>query len=155
MIVDRNTLAEFIGLTAGRITQLCHAGVLSKVSRDQYNARQCIQEYINFKMQGGQSGSRDVTEARTALYHAQVHKTELESARIKRETVPADLHLADMLKVQQIFNDSLDDIDPTLPVDLAALSDAATIQARLALATNAIRESVANNIEAFAATVEG
>ena len=103
MIVDRSTLAKWFGLSPGRITQLVREGVLSKVSRGQYAVAECLDEYIAFKLQGGQSGSRDVTEARARHYRIQTHKTELEVDRIQRETVPADDHLADMREIKSIL----------------------------------------------------
>lgn len=153
MIVDRGTLAELFGLTAGRISQLVREGVLSKVSRGQYDSAACLQDYINFKLEGGQSGTRDVTEARTRLYEAQTHKTELETERTRRETIPADEHLADMLAFQRIANKALSTLDQTLPGDIAGLADPAAIAAQVRQATHRIREGVADSIEAYAGTL--
>ena len=153
MLVNRDTLASYFDLSPGRITQLCHEGVLSKVSRNRYDVAQCLQQFIDFKLQGGQSGSGDVIEARTALYLAQVHKCELETERTRRETIPADEHLADMHALQGIFDTSLDGLDNSLACDIAELTDAAAVSERLTLATNNIRQGVADQITAYAETV--
>jgi len=56
-IADRHKLAEYFSLTVGRITQLTREGVLVKVSRGRYNAPESLERFINFKIQGGQSGT--------------------------------------------------------------------------------------------------
>ena len=154
MIVDRDTLASCFDLSPGRITQLCHEGVLSKVSRNRYDVAQCLQQFIDFKLQGGSSGSTDVIQARTALYTAQTIKTELETERTRQETIPADEHLADLLAFQRITDTALDSIDAGLVDDLSVLDDPAAINDRLTLATNGIRQDVADALVAYAATVE-
>jgi hypothetical protein len=60
-----------------------------------------------------------------------------------------------MRAVQQIFDTALDDLDSTLADDIAGMNDATAVADRLRLATNATRQAVADNIVAYAATVEG
>jgi len=107
------------------------------LSRNRYDAAICIQEYIDFKLQGGQSGTSDVTEARTALYLAQTHKVELENDRTRSETVSADDHLADMLAFQRIIDEALEGAPERMAESLVGLKDANVVQARLLQATNA------------------
>ncbi len=78
----------------------------------------------------------------------------METARTRRESVPADEHLDDMHALQGIFGAALDNIDSTPAGDIAGLNDAAAIQARLARATNSVRQAVADSITEYAATVE-
>ena len=152
--VDRSTLAAVLSVTPGRVTQLCHAGVLGKVSRGQYDLNTCVQAYIEFKVAGAAlETSPDVNEARKRLYDAQTHKTELEVARIKRETIPADEHLADLYAFKRITDKALDSIDKALARDIARLSDPAAISERLTHASNAVRTTVADGLVAYAATL--
>ena len=60
-----------------------------------------------------------------------------------------------MHALQSIFGAVLDNIDCTLADDLAALDDAAAVQARLARATSTVRQAVADSIMEYAARVEG
>ena len=154
MIVNRDTLAACFDLSPGRITQLCHEGVLSKVSRNRYDVAQCLQQFIDFKLQGGSSGSTDVIQARTALYNAQTHKCELEVERTRQETIPADEHVTDLLAFQRITDKALEGFDADLVNDLADLNDPAGINDRLTLATNGIRQDVADALVSYAATIE-
>jgi phage terminase Nu1 subunit (DNA packaging protein) len=108
MIVDRKELSRLMGLSISRIMQLAREGVFTRVDRGRYDVAQCVDAYINFKIQGGQSGPRDVTEARKRLYDAQCHKTELENERIRRETVSAADHLESMLAFQRITDKALE-----------------------------------------------
>jgi hypothetical protein len=119
-----------------------------------YDSGVCIHWYIDLKQRNPQ-GSPDVIEARKRLYDAQTHKTQLETERTRRETIPADIHLADMLAVQKIFSDALDGLDNTLADDIAGMNDATAVADRLRLATNATRQTVADNIVAYAGTVGG
>ncbi len=153
MIVDRKELSRLMGLSISRIMQLAREGILTRVDRGRYDVGQCVHEYIDFKKQGGQSGSSDVIESRKRLYDAQTHKTELETERTRRETIPADEHLADMGELQKIFGAALDELDKSLACDVAGLSDAAAVAERLTLATNAVREIVADNILEYSRTL--
>ena len=155
-LVDLPTLAEYLSLTPGRVTQLVKAGILERVSRGQYDAPASIARYLTFRLESAAASdaTADVNEARKRLYDAQVIRTSLETARIQRETIPADDHLADLREVESIFNAALDGIDNGLAEDIAGLSDAAAISDRLTLATHAIRASVADSIVSYAATVE-
>jgi phage terminase Nu1 subunit (DNA packaging protein) len=155
MIVDRSELSRLFGISISRFMLLAREGILSRVSRGRYDVAQCLEQYIAYKLQGGQNGSPDVIAARKKLYDAQTHKTELENERARSETIPADIHLADMRAVQQIFDTALDDLDSTLADDIAGMNDATAVADRLRLATNATRQAVADNIVAYAATVEG
>ena len=130
---------------------------MPKQARGRFDDAACTQWYIAYKVESATApdASTDVNTARRRLYDAQVIKTNLETERARRETIPADIHLADMLAVQQIFNTALDGLDGTLADDLADLNDPAAIADRLTAATHAARESVADNIVAYAATVEG
>ncbi len=74
--------------------------------------------------------------------------------RIKRETIPADESLRDMLAVQAIFNAALDGVDHKLAGDVAGMDSATAIADRLTLATNAVRELVADNIVTYARTLD-
>ena len=153
LICDRATLAKYFGLTVGRITQLTREGVMVKVSRGRYDAPESLARFIDFKIQGGASGTRDVTEARKRLYDAQTHKVELESDRVKREHIPSDQHLADLREIERIFNQALDNLDAGLADDLAELSSPAEINDRLMVQTNSLRLAVADSITEYAATV--
>lgn len=143
-----------MGISVSQIMQLAREGIFTEVDRGRYDVARCLEAYIDFKLQGGQSGSSDVIEARKRLYDAQCHKTELETERTRRETIPADEHIADLHALKSIFGAALDGIDNTLANDLAALADRATVQARLTLATNAVRQAAADAIVEYAATVE-
>jgi hypothetical protein len=57
--------------------------------------------------------------------------------------------------VQKIFSDALDGLDNTLADDIAGMNDATAVADRLRLATNATRQTVADNIVAYAGTVGG
>ena len=149
LICDRHKLCEYFGISSSRVSQLTRAGVLIKIARNQYDAPASLQGFIAYKLEGGSSGTRDVVEARAKLYGAQTVKTELEVDRIKRETIPSDQHLADMRELQQIFDNALDGIDPTLANDLAELGEPAAISDRLTLETNSLRQAVADAIVAY------
>jgi phage terminase Nu1 subunit (DNA packaging protein) len=151
MIVNRVTLSQCLGLTTGRITQLVHDGVLSREARNQYDLKRCLQQYINFKLQGGQSGTHDVVEARKRLYDAQAHKVNLANERTRREVIPAITYLADLHQLQKIVDKALDGIDGTLAADLARLQDAAAIAERIGECTHAVRETIADEITEYAA----
>ena len=154
--VDRSTLAEVLSVTPGRVTQLCHAGILSKVARGLYDLNTCVQAYIEFKVSSATlQASSDVNEARKKLYDAQVIKTELETERTRRETIPADIHVTDLHAFKRITNAALDGIDDGLARDLADLSDPAAISDRMTQATNAVRTAVADDILKYSATLEG
>ena len=125
------------------------------MARNQYDAPACIEGFINYKLQGGSSGSADVVEARARLYTIQTEKTELETARARREVIGVDEHLADLRDLERIFNVALDGIDTGLADDLAILAEPAEINDRLTLTTNALRQAVADSIMKYSLTVEG
>ena len=154
MLVGTQQIADFIGVTRGRIAQLVEKG-MPKEDRGKFNAPDCIQWYINFRIEGarGPEGSSDVNEARKKLYDAQVIKTELETSRIKRETIPADEHMIDMNQLAVMFSSGLDAIGGRLAAQLAGMTDPAVISEHLTMETNVIRESVADAITAYSSTV--
>ena len=149
LICDRHELTEYLDISLSRVTQLTHEGVLIKVARNQYDAPACIANFINFKLQGGSSGSSDVIEARARLYAVQTEKTTLETARAKREVIPVDEHLADLRELQQIFDAALDSLDPALATDIAGLAEPAEISDRLTLEATSLRQAVADAIVAY------
>jgi hypothetical protein len=128
--------------------------VLSKESRGRYDLTKCLAAYVAFKQQGGQSGTRDVTEARTRLYAAQTHKVELETERARCETIPADMHVTDMRELQKIINVALDNLEKALPGTLAGLKNSTDLADRIRVETCAVRERAADDIEAYAGTLE-
>ena len=154
MIVDRKELSRLMGLSISRIMQLAREGILTRVGRGRYDTGQCIHQYIDFKKQNGQSGSSDVIEARKRLYDIQTHKCELETERARQESIASDEHITDMRALQTIFNAGLESVADGLANDLAELTDAAEISARLSLETNAVRESVADGISLYASKIE-
>lgn len=154
--VSPSELARYLSITPGRVTQLCHAGVLSKLSRGKYDLYPCVQAFINFKVESAinSRGSTDVNEARKKLYDIQTVKTELETERTRRETIAASEHVTDMRELQKIFGAALDGLDNSLACDIAELNDAAAVSERLTRATNNVRQGVADAIVEYAATVE-
>ena len=146
-------LATLLGLDKSRIAQLVALG-MPKIARGKFDAPACVQWYIDFKVKGNDKPeSTDVNEARKKLYDAQVVKTELETSRIKRETIPADEHMIDMSQLGVMFSSGLDAIGGRLASQLAGMTDPAEISEHLTTETNAIRESVADAITAYSGTV--
>ena len=154
MIVNQKELAEAFSLSPGRIRQLVLEG-LPKAERGKYDLAVCIKWFIDYKLEkaAGPLASTDVNEARKKLYDAQVVKTELETSRIKRETIPADEHLIDLNQLGVMFSSGLDAIGGRLASQLAGMNDPAVISEHLTVEVAAIRESVADAITAYSSTV--
>ena len=153
MVIGTQQVADLLGLSRERITQLVKKG-MPKQARGKFDAAECVQWYIRFRLEGVEKpASTDVNEARKKLYDAQVVKTELETSRIKRETIPADEHMIDMSQLGVMFSSGLDAIGGRLASQLAGMTDPAEISEHLTTETNAIRESVADAITAYSGTV--
>jgi hypothetical protein len=148
MIIDRAQLSEFLGISKSRIMQLARDGVLDRVGRGQYDAAACVQAFIAFKLEGGQSGSSDVNDARRRLYEVQTQRAELENSRIRRETIPSDEFQIDMCQLAILFTGGLDALTGRLS---SVLPGDQAVNAELILKeTSAVREAVADQIAAYA-----
>ena len=152
MIVGTKELARLLSLDISRIGQLVEKG-LPKEGRGKFEDSVCIRWYVDFKSDSTPAASTDVNEARKKLYDAQVVKTELETSRIKRETIPADEHMIDMNQLGVMFSSGLDAIGGRLAAQLAGMDDPAVIAEHLTTETNAIRETVADAITTYSGTV--
>jgi phage terminase Nu1 subunit (DNA packaging protein) len=150
MIVTRQTLSECLNISTNRVSQLVRDG-MPRERRGKYDLAQCVRWYLGFKLKSGPHSTANVNEARKKLYEAQVEKTELETSRIKRETIPADEHMIDMNQLAVMFTSGLDALtgrlSSVLPGDQAANAELILKE------TNAIRESVADAITMYASTV--
>ena len=153
MIINRSTLAECLGVTVGRVTQLVNEG-MPRCARGKYDLPLCVRWYLDYKLKGGPNVSADVNEARKKLYDEQTIKTKLETSRIRREVIPSDEHMIDMNQLAVMFSSGLDSIGGRLASELAGVSDARKIADLLAHETAAIRESVADAITGYANTLE-
>ena len=152
MIVDRQTLSECLNISTNRVSQLVRDG-MPKQGRGKYDLAECVRWFLAFKLKTGTHSTANVNEARKKLYEAQVEKTELETSKIKRETIPADEHMIDMNQLAVLFSSGLDAIGGRLASQLAGMNDPAVISEHLTTETNAIRESVADAITTYASTV--
>lgn len=154
MIIGTQALARLLSLDKSRIGQLVAKG-MPKQGRGKFDDAECIRWYVEFKMKSVEapSESSDVNEARKRLYDAQVVKTELETAKVRRETIPADEHMIDMNQLAVLFSSGLDAIGGRLASQLAGMTDPAVIAEHLTTETNAIRESVADAIATYSGTI--
>lgn len=153
MIVGTQQIADLIGVTRGRIGQLVKEG-FPKSERGKFDAAQCVHWYIAFKIKGHEKpASSDVNEARKKLYDAQVVKTELETSRIKRETIPADEHMIDMNQLAVMFSSGLDALEGRLPGVLLGVNDSGVMSEVIRTEANEIRNNVADAITAYSSTI--
>lgn len=154
MLVGTQQLADLIGLSRHRISQLVKEG-MPKKDRGKFEASESIQWYITFRIKGATvtHKSTDVNEARKKLYDAQVVKTELETARIKRETIPADEHMIDMNQLAVMFSSGLEALEGRLPGVLLGVDDPAVMSETIRTETTEIRTNVADAITAYTDTI--
>ena len=87
MVVTRKQLAEILGLSVRRISQLTNAGVLTNVSRGKYDLRQAIQAYIAYRVEAEQKkavGNQSLTLAEVKRLKEMV-EVELKKMQLRRK----------------------------------------------------------------------
>ena len=81
MEITRKQLAELLGLSTRRISQLAKAGIFKNVSRGKYDLKQVVQAYVDYRIEVEQKrnlGNEDIS---------------LTDAKKRREIIEAELKL--------------------------------------------------------------
>jgi phage terminase Nu1 subunit (DNA packaging protein) len=152
MIVERSVLAECLNLSGASICQLARQG-MPTYAGDLYDLGACIQWYIENRMMPVSKPS-DMLDARKRLYEAQAHKTELEAARIRAETIEADLYLRDLQLLTAIIDRTLTQPDPDLAEDIADPREVTTISDRLQVTVDRVRNRIADDLDDYTRSSE-
>lgn len=89
MIVSTNELADFLDLTPRRIQDLEVENVLAKVSRNEWDLKECFLKYLDYKVDSATS-NLGLTEARAKKEFADAQLKELALAEKKEQVISLD-----------------------------------------------------------------
>lgn len=89
MIISTNELADFLDLTPRRIQDLEVENVLAKVSRNEWDLKECFLKYLDYKVDSATS-NLGLTEARAKKEFADAQLKELALAEKKEQVISLD-----------------------------------------------------------------
>ncbi len=151
-IVNGQELCELLGISRTRITQMVKEG-MPKQARGKYDLKACVQWYLDKRLTGG-SKTADLNDARKKLYESQREKTDLETARIRRQLIPAEEVAHAIHELTSIYAAQLEGVGGRLAGELAGITEEGRILERLTDETRLIRGNVADLVQTFADTYD-
>lgn len=89
MIVTTSELGDILSLTARRIQDLENEGVFDKVERNQWDLKECVEKYLEYKIAGATS-QYGLTEARAQKEFVEAEIKKLTLAEKKGEVIPIE-----------------------------------------------------------------
>jgi hypothetical protein len=150
-------LGRMIGRTDRQVRRLHRDGVLPKMAgkqRTKFDAFVCVPLFLAYVSQGAEK-STGVANSRQALVDAQRKALELKTRRSEGELIPAEEVAQGFEAAMTAVGASLDGIGGRLCGELATITDAAVIRARIFDECRRIRNTAASALEALAGVTAG
>ncbi|WP_299297459.1 hypothetical protein [uncultured Tateyamaria sp.] len=148
--ISRDTLAQLVGLTPRRISQLVAEGVIPKLAHGKYEQNSAVQAYIAYV--DGRSSNKDdpdklsLEKERARKTHAEANIAEMQAAKMRGDLVEADeLKSALELVMSEVKTKLLNNV----PTRIAARSKAERKEAAI---KSIAKEEIAVALEALAST---
>lgn len=153
MLVDAETLAQVLGVSASMIYKLNSKHGMPKEARKHFDLPTCVQWFVNYKAEQ-QDDSAEGKDTRTALAMAQKERIDLDIAERKSQLLDRETVGGVVREMASIFSSGLEALSPRLASDLAGIEDQLTIQEKLDDECRSIRVTVAESIKNYAADYE-
>lgn len=155
VIVTRDQLAEVLGLKAVTINALVTDG-MPRHAHGRYDLAAAVQWYIetwrkrvdDLKTAGGDTSERKRYDA------ARARQAELQLAERERQLVPAEEVARVLTRVASMVVSTLEALPARRATELAQLSEPGPIQSLLTEDVHSVRQSIADAITAFGATLD-
>ena len=150
IIVDGTELAAWIGVTSMRVSQLVTEGVISRISRREYDLKSCVQSYCDFARRGsrGSESAKDEQAERTRLTAAKADLAELERERRVGELMLTEVVRRQDFTIARVLRNNLQSIADRVSTMVAAESDPAKVHD---LINAEVTQSLESAINAMAA----
>jgi hypothetical protein len=145
-------LGRMLDRTERQVRRLHREGVFPKIGnsrRGRFDAYVCVPLFIAYLNQGAEKSS-SVAGSRQALVDAQRKALELKTRRAERELLPAEEVAQGVEAIMTAVGTSLDGLGGRLCSELATITDAAVIRARIFDECRRIRNTAAGALEALA-----
>jgi hypothetical protein len=142
-----------IGRTDRQVRRLHRDGVLPKAGKA-FDAYVCVPRFIAY-LNAGAERSSSVASSRQALIEAQRKALELKTRRSERELLPAADVAQSIEAIMVAVGSQLDGLGGRVCSELAAITDAAVIRARLFDECRRIRNTAAAALDALAGPAPG
>jgi phage terminase Nu1 subunit (DNA packaging protein) len=147
-IIGTNELAHRLGITRQRVDQLVKTEGMPKIGRGKFDFAACRDWYEGFKNIGRPDKSS--FDERKRLVIAQAEKTELETAKLRGELIASEEVAQLLYELSVIFLSQHDSLGPRLANHLSGISNPGEIQVEIKKETDAIRDTVAGQLQAIA-----
>lgn len=148
--VTRDEIAHAFNIGGPMINKLVRQG-MPKLSHGKYDLIECTRWYVEFwRKKAAGAGDKDIGEERKALIISQTERTNLENAKLRGELIEAGRVAQALNEIAVIVAGQLDGLGARAAAEVAAIDDVAEVQRVLLNECRAIRQSIAESIQAFA-----